>query len=84
MDFPGENLTQETDGEPRPVIDTMAEFLLFMAIRHQALSPVEANKLAMWDLSTIAEFLALRLEKEGLLTAEQCRNVLGQASNPTH
>ena len=45
---------------------------------------MEAQKLALWDLTTIAEFLALRLQSEGLLTPDQCDSVLGHAEDHTH
>ncbi len=84
LQLPGIDSALKTGTEGRPVIDTLAEFLLFLAIRHEALSPVEAQKLALWDLTTIAEFLALRLQSEGLLTTDQCDSVLGHAADHTH
>ena len=73
-----------TTKEGPPSIDTIAEALLHMAIRHEALTPQEAQSLAIWDLTTIAEFLALRLENTGLLTADECRSLLGDRDQPTH
>lgn len=64
-------------------LDSVAEALLQRAIQHQALTPDEARDLATWDLTTITEYLALRLQKEGLLTARECREMLGAAS-PGH
>jgi hypothetical protein len=64
-------------------LDSVAEALLQRAIQHQALTPDEARDLATWDLTTITEYLALRLQKEGLLTARECRAMLGTAS-PGH
>ena len=64
-------------------LDSVAEALLQRAIQHQALTPDEARDLATWDLTTITEYLALRLQKEGLLTARECREMLGTAS-PGH
>lgn len=64
-------------------LDSVAEALLQRAIQHQALTPDEARDLATWDLSTITEYLALRLQQEGLLTARECRAMLGGAS-PGH
>ena len=64
-------------------LDSVAEALLQRAIQHQALTPDEARDLATWDLTTITEYLALRLQKEGLLTARECRAMLGAAS-PGH
>ncbi len=84
LQLPGIDSALQAAPEGRPVIDTLAEFLLFLAIRHEALSPMEAQKLALWDLTTIAEFLALRLQSEGLLTPDQCESVLGHAEENTH
>lgn len=67
---------------PTP-LDSVAEALLQRAIQHQALTPTEARDLATWDLTTITEYLALRLQKEGLLTARECRAMLG-AATPGH
>lgn len=64
---------------PTP-LDSVAEALLQRAIQHQALTPDEARDLATWDLTTITEYLALRLQKEGLLTARECRAMLGAAT----
>ena len=65
-------------------LDSVAESLLATAIQHQALTPAEARSLASWDLSTITEYLALRLQKHGLITAQECRAVLGIASESEH
>lgn len=62
-------------------LDSVAEALLQRAIQHQALTPDEARDLATWDLNTITEYLALRLREEGLLTARECRAMLGAASS---
>lgn len=82
MTFP--NSTPGTaDTENQTPLDSVAEALLQRAIQHQALTPAEARDLATWDLTTITEYLALRLQKEGLLTARECRAMLGVAS-PAH
>ena len=65
-------------------LDSVAESLLATAIQHQALTPAEARNLASWDLSTITEYLALRLQKHGLLSPKECRAVLGIASESDH
>jgi len=65
-------------------LDSVAEALLQRAIQHQALTPAEARDLATWDLPTITEYLALRLQKEGLLTARECRDMLGYAADAGH
>ena len=61
-------------------LDSVAEALLQRAIKHQALTPDEARNLATWDLTTITEYLALRLQNEGLLTARERRTMLGSAT----
>lgn len=66
--------------EDQSPLGSVAEALLSRAIQHRALTPEEARTLATWDLTTITEYLALRLEKEGLLTARECRDVLGFAA----
>lgn len=82
MNFP--NSTPESaDAENATQLDSVAEALLQRAIQHQALTPAEARDLATWDLTTITEYLALRLQKEGLLTARECRAMLS-ASTPAH
>lgn len=65
-------------------LDSVAESLLATAIQHQALTPAEARSLASWDLSTITEYLALRLQHHGLLSPRECRAVLGIASESEH
>ena len=65
-------------------LDSVAEALLSTAIQHQALTPEEARSLAAWDLTTITEYLALRLQKHGLLSARECRAVLGHAADSEH
>ena len=78
------NVPNSTPGlnniESQTPLDSVAEALLQRAIQHQALTPEEARDLATWDLTTITEYLALRLQKEGLLTARECRAMLGTAS----
>ena len=66
--------------EDQSPLGSVAEALLSRAIQHRALTPQEARTLATWDLNTITEYLALRLQKEGLLTARECREVLGFAT----
>ncbi len=71
------------DMEIPTALDSVAEALLQRAIQHQALTPAEARDLATWDLPTITEYLALRLQKEGLLTARECR-VMRVTGTPGH
>lgn len=82
MTLPNLNLGLVDHEDPTP-LDSVAEALLQRAIQHQALTPAEARDLATWDLTTITEYLALRLQKEGLLTARECRAMLG-AATPGH
>ena len=65
-------------------LDSVVEALLKRAIQHQALTPSEARDLANWDLTTITEYLALRLQKEGLLTARECRVMLSSVTRTGH
>jgi hypothetical protein len=80
--LPNSNPGLVDQDNPTP-LDSVAEALLQRAIQHQALTPAEARDLATWDLTTITEYLALRLQKEGLLTARECRAMLG-AATPAH
>ena len=82
MTFPNSTPGTADTENPTP-LDSVAEALLQRAIQHQALTPAEARDLATWDLTTITEYLALRLQKEGLLTARECRAMLG-AATPAH
>lgn len=72
------------DLEDHQALGSVAEALLRRAIEHQALTPDEARTLAAWDLGTITEYLALRLQNEGLLTARECRAMLGYAADSVH
>jgi len=74
----------QADMESQTTLDSVAEALLQRAIQHQALTPAEARDLATWDLTTITEYLALRLQNEGLLTARECRAMLASATTPGH
>lgn len=74
-------ITEESGNEN---LDSVAESLLATAIQHQALTPAEARNLASWDLTTITEYLALRLQKHGLLSPQECRAVLGIATDSEH
>ena len=82
MTLPNSHLGLVDHESPTP-LDSVAEALLQRAIQHQALTPAEARDLATWDLTTITEYLALRLQREGLLTARECRAMLGTAT-PGH
>ena len=55
----------------RPSDDAVADTLLLYAVRNDALTPDEAGELQEWDLPTISEFLALRLNRLGYLTQQE-------------
>ena len=55
----------------RPSDDAVADALLLFAVRNDALTPDEAGELQEWDLPTISEFLALRLNMLGYLTQQE-------------
>lgn len=65
-------------------LNSVVEALLQRAIQHQALTPAEARDLANWDLTTITEYLAIRLQREGLLTARECRAMLSSVTRTGH
>ena len=81
---PTEALFPELNHDERPRTDTVASTLLDIAIRHQTLSREQAQELVKWDLVTIAEYLALLLHNEGLLTSEEVRQMLGDTDGPFH
>jgi hypothetical protein len=74
-------IAAESDNEN---LDSVAESLLATAIHYQALTPAEARSLASWDLTTITEYLALRLQKHGLLSPRECQAVLEIGSGSEH
>lgn len=66
----------------RPSEDAVADALLMYAVRNDALTPDEAGELQDWDLPTISEFLALRLNMLGYLTQQEVDQlVLTSAEN---
>ena len=70
--------------ERRAAMDALADGLLQVAIRHQSLGPEEAFELAKWDLATIAEYLALLLQKQGVLSIEEVTQLLAGIEGPDH
>ena len=61
---------------PPPSLDAVADALLQMAVRDHAIDQDEATELLNWDLATIAEFLALRLQECGFLSIEDVDQIL--------
>jgi hypothetical protein len=71
LDASTQRILLEIEQGRLPAADELTDSLLLMAVRAQAVDQEEARELIEWDLATIAEFLALRLEREGLLNREQ-------------
>lgn len=61
---------------PPPSLDAVADALLQLAVRDNAIDQDEATELLNWDLSTIAEFLALRLQEFGFLSPQEVHDIL--------
>lgn len=61
---------------PPPSLDAVADALLQLAVRDHAIDQDEATELLNWDLGTIAEFLALRLEQHGFLSPQEVHEIL--------
>lgn len=68
----------------RPSDDAVADALLLFAVRNDALSPHEAGELQEWDLPTISEFLALRLNMLGYLTRQEVDQLVDTSQEQTH
>ena len=67
-----------------PEPDVLTDSLLLMAVRENAVDQEEARELIEWDLATIAEFLALRLESVGLLSRDQVQTLLSNQVASIH
>ena len=77
-----QTLLSQIDHGVRPSDDAVADALLMYAVRNDALTPDEAGELQDWDLPTISEFLALRLNMLGYLTQQEVDQlVLTSAEN---
>ena len=77
-----QTLLSQIDHGVRPSEDAVADALLMYAVRNDALTPDEAGELQDWDLPTISEFLALRLNMLGYLTQQEVDQlVLTSAEN---
>ena len=68
----------------RPTDDAVADALLLFAVRNDALSPDEAGELQEWDLPTISEFLALRLNMLGYLTQQEVDQLVTTSRDSYH
>ena len=62
----------------------MADALLLFAVRNDALTPDEAGELQEWDLPTISEFLALRLNSLGYLTQQEVDQLVETSQDSYH
>ena len=67
---------------PPPSLDAVADALLQLAVRDHAIDQDEATELLNWDLSTIAEFLALRLQQSGFLSPQEVTDILYKHTSP--
>ena len=76
MELPKELVVAELRHCPPPSIDAVADALLQLAVRDCAISQDEATELLNWDLITIAEYLALRLQQDGHLSSEEVHDIL--------
>ena len=68
----------------RPTEDAVADALLLFAVRNDALTPDEAGELQEWDLPTISEFLALRLNMLGYLTQQEVDQLVEPSAHSFH
>ncbi len=68
----------------RPSDDAVADALLLFAVRNDALTPDEAGELQEWDLPTISEFLALRLNMLGYLTQQEVDQLVETSPHQYH
>ena len=76
MQLPNTLNVQSLTQTPPPSLDAVADALLQLAVRDNAIDQEEATELLNWDLGTIAEYLALRLQEYGFLTAQEVSDIL--------
>jgi hypothetical protein len=76
MELPKELLVADLRHGAPPTLDAVADALLQMAVHDDAISQDEATELLNWDLLTIAEYLALKLQEDGALTADDVHHIL--------
>lgn len=84
IDASTQRILLEIESGRVPEPDVLTDSLLLMAVRAQAVDQEEARELIEWDLATIAEFLALRLESEGLLSRNQVQTLLSSQDATVH
>ena len=76
MHTPDSLNVQRLTQTPPPSLDAVADALLQLAVRDNAIDQEEATELLNWDLGTIAEYLALRLQEYGFLTPQEVHEIL--------
>jgi hypothetical protein len=84
MDLQTRTLLCQIGHGSRPSEDTVADALLLFAVRNDALTPDEAGELQEWDLPTISEFLALRLNMLGYLTQQEVDQLVDTSAESYH
>ena len=84
MDRQTQSLLCQIGHGVRPSDDAVADALLLFAVRNDALTPDEAGELQEWDLPTISEFLALRLNSLGYLTRQEVDQLVSTSEENFH
>ncbi len=84
MDRQTQTLLSQIGHGARPSDDAVADALLLYAVRNDALTPAEAGELEGWDLPTISEFLALRLNSLGYLTRREVEQLMSTSPRSYH
>ena len=79
-----QTLLAQIDRGVRPSDDAVADALLLFAVRNDAVTPDEAGELQGWDLPTISEYLALRLNSLGLLTRQEVDQLVVTSTDCYH
>jgi hypothetical protein len=79
-----QTILSQIDHGVRPSDDAVADALLLFAVRNDALTPDEASELQEWDLPTISEFLALRLNMLGYLTQQEVDQLVDTSAESYH
>ena len=81
MNRAAHSLASELTMGPPPSLDAVADALLHAAVHDHAIDQDEATELLHWDLVTIAEYLALRLQEIGHLTGQEVGQILAAHSS---
>jgi hypothetical protein len=84
MDSQTQSILSQIGHGARPSEDAVADALLLYAVRNDALTPDEAGELEGWDLPTISEFLALRLNRLGYLTQQEVEQLILSPTDSYH